>query len=301
MEIRALRSLLGIAETGSIRQTAAGANLSPAAVHKQLKVLEEELAVPLYEKIGGRLRLTPAGELAAPYIREMLAQHDSAVAAISEWKGLGAGLIRIGAGPTTAGYLLPPLLKRFRGQFPGVELVIDTGNTSALLESLASGELDVAFLMADVNGEDRSVRCNLAWEFEIVLVAGSRTVPHRCSIRDLAPYPFILFKKSGRLEAWIDRYLARTGFEPRVTMRLDNADAVKAMTRAGLGVSLLPYWTVAADVGRKQVYLVRQKEEPLVSRMLLVSRNTGYTPRPVDAFIRSAQAFDTRRLRLRTR
>jgi DNA-binding transcriptional LysR family regulator len=301
MEIRALRSLLRIGESGSIRQTAASVHLSPAAVHKQLKTLEEELGVRLYEKVGGRLRLTAAGDVTIPYVREMLAQHDAAVAAITEWKGLGSGLVRIGAGPTIAGYLLPPLLKRFRGQYPGIELVVDTGSTSALLAALASGDLDVAFLLAGVQGEDDWLRSNLAWEFEIVLVAGSQAAPRRCSIRDLGNYPFILFKKTGRIEACIERYLDRTGFAPRVSMRLDNADAVKAMARAGLGLAMLPYWTVAAEVARKQIHLIRQKEEPLISRILLVSRKAGYTPRPVETFIGAAQAFDTRKMRLRTR
>jgi DNA-binding transcriptional LysR family regulator len=301
MEIRELRSLLHLSESGSLRETAAALHLSPAAVHKQLRALGSELGFLLYEKVGQRLKLTQGAEFVVPYLRSVLAQHDAAVAAAGEWKGLRRGLVRIGAGPTIASYLLPPLLKRFRRHRAGVELVVDTGNSGALLAGLSRGDLDMALLVAPPGADDPDVKVNLDWEFEIVLVANLRQAPRRCSIRDLSGLPFILFKKGSRIEEFIDRYFAATGFQPRVVMRLDNADAIKAMVRAGLGISMLPYWTVAADVNRKSLHLVHQDEKALVSRILLVSRKTGYVSQPAEAFIQLAQSFDFPKLRMHHR
>lgn len=298
MEIRELRSLLHVSEHGSIRQTASAFHLSPAAVHKQLKALETELGIRLYEKVGRRLRLTQAAEILAPYVRTVLAQHDAAVAAVIEWKGLRRGLVRIGAGPTIASYLLPPLFKQFRRDCPGVDLVMDTGNTPGLLAGLSRGDLDAAFLVAPTQDEYRDVKVNVAWEFEIVLISNSAHVPGRCSLLELATHPFILFKQGSRIQNFIDRYFGETGFQPRVSMRLDNADAIKAMVRAGMGISMLPYWTVAADMSRKSIRLVRQREKPLIARILLVSPGAGYTSRPVEAFLELAQAFDSSRWRM---
>ena len=74
--------------------------LSPGAIHKQLKALEQELGVLLYERVGRRLQLTQATEVVLPYLKEMLAQCDLALAALGEWRGMKRGLVRIGAGPT---------------------------------------------------------------------------------------------------------------------------------------------------------------------------------------------------------
>src|SRR5262249_58806958 len=114
MELRELRCLMTLADVGSITRTAEKLHLSAAAIHKQLKVLEDELNVRLYEKAGRQLRLTQAAEVLLPHIKNLLAQYDAALSALSEWKGLKHGLVRIGTGPTMSSYLLPSLLDGFR-------------------------------------------------------------------------------------------------------------------------------------------------------------------------------------------
>src|SRR5690242_12980608 len=100
MELRELRSLITLAELGSLATAAERLHLSAAAIHKQLKVLEVELGVQLYERIGRTLKLTQAAEVLLPYSKDLLAQHDAALEAMEEWKGLKRGVVRIGAGPT---------------------------------------------------------------------------------------------------------------------------------------------------------------------------------------------------------
>lgn len=87
MDFRALRSVVLVANSGSIKQVADETHVTGPAVHKQLKVLQEELSVRLYERRGRRLRLTPAAEILLPYFRDIVAQHNAAFAALEEWKG----------------------------------------------------------------------------------------------------------------------------------------------------------------------------------------------------------------------
>src|SRR5258708_5191458 len=129
MEFRQLRSLVALADLGGIARVAEKLHLSPPAIHKQLKLLEAELGVQLYEKVGRNLRLTQAAEILLPYSRDLLAGHDGAIAALEEWKGLGRGIVRVGAGPATSVYLLPGLLRKYRRAFPKVDLLIETGNS----------------------------------------------------------------------------------------------------------------------------------------------------------------------------
>src|SRR5260370_7630515 len=85
MELRQLRSLVTISELGSISLAAEHLHLSPPAIHKQLKGLEIDLGVPLYEKIGRQLQLTQPAEVVLPYLKDILAQYDSALSALQEW------------------------------------------------------------------------------------------------------------------------------------------------------------------------------------------------------------------------
>lgn len=300
VELKELRSLVVLSELGSITLTAQRLHLSPAAIHKQLKVLEDELQVRLYEKIGRRLQLTQPAEILLPYWKDLLAQHDAARAALEEWKGMKRGIVRIGTGPTLGSFILPVLLRAFRRAFPDIDLVVETGNTPVLLGRLNEGALDLALLVSSDLLEGPTLRVEAYWEFELVLVSRLRHAPRRCRLEELHGFPFILFQKGSRMEEPIDRYFAAYGFRPRTIMRLDNAEAIKAMIRTGLGISMLPMWIVDSDLKQRRLGLIRQTEPPLLSKLALVSRISSFVPRAVQAFIAQAQKTVWRFPRLAT-
>lgn len=296
MELRELRSLVALAELGSIAGTADKLHMSPAAIHKQLKVLEVEMGVQLYEKAGRRLRLTQVAEVLLPHIRNLLAQYDATIAALNDWKGMKCGLVRIGTGPTFSSYVLPSLLKEFRSRFPEVEIYVETGNTHQLVEALGSGLLDVTILVASKLSEAPGFKVEAVWDFEVVLVSSRQRLGKPCRLVNLRDLPFILYKKGTIFERITDHYFAEAGFSPRVTMRFDNAEAIKAMVRAGLGISMLPLWTVEAELKSKALSLIRQQEAPLLAKIALVTRKLSYLPHPVSAFINTTKKWKSAQL-----
>src|SRR5258708_3156695 len=114
MGLRELRSLATVADLGSITRTGEKLHLSPPAIHKQLRSLESELGVRLYDRVGRRLQLTQAAEVLLPYVRDLLADYDAAIDALNEWKGVKKGVVRIGTGPAMSSYILPAVRKEFR-------------------------------------------------------------------------------------------------------------------------------------------------------------------------------------------
>jgi DNA-binding transcriptional LysR family regulator len=293
-----MRSLLSLAETGSISLTGEQLHLSAAAIHKQLKILESELGVRLYEKVGGRLQLTQPAEILVPYIRDLLVQYDSALAALQEWKGLARGVVRIGTGPSS--YVLPAILRKFRRANPGIEVLVETGNTPVLLDDLQKGSLDLAFVVSADLTEARDFCVENHWDFELVLVSHMRQPPRHPRLADLKSLRFILFRKGSRMQDPIDRYFAANGFDPNIIMRFDNAEFIRSMVRTGLGVSMLPLWVVDADVKAGRLSIIHQAEPPLYSKVALIRRKSSYVPRPVEAFIASVRSLDPKTLRLLT-
>jgi DNA-binding transcriptional LysR family regulator len=301
MDLKELRSLAALAELGTMTAVAEKLHLSPAAIHKQLKVLQAELGVKLYEHAGRSLVLTPAGQMLMPYVRNLLAEHDSILSALDEWKGRKRGLIRIGAGPTISSYVLPVLLKRFRRSCPDVELFVETGNTPVLLNGLSQGTLDLALIVSADLLEASDFHVEAHWDFELVLVSNLRHPPRHRGLADLARFPFILFRKGTRMEQPIDRYFAARAFEPRVIMRFDNAEAIKAMIRSGLGISILPAWTVDTDIRQRRLQWIRLNEPPIVSRLALVTRKASYVPSAARAFIEASRSVEWKNPRMRFR
>ena len=243
----------------------------------------------LYEKIGHRLRLTPAAEILLPYSRDLLAEHEAVIAAMDEWRGLKRGIVRIGAGPATSVYLLPGLLRKYRRAFPKVDMFVETGNSPALIEKLQEGSLDLALLASSNLPEEPNLVVEKSWPMEFAFVSSLENVPRRCKISELSKIPFILFRKGSRMQNVIDHYFTEMNFHPKVVMSFDNADAIKAMIRAGLGVSLLPLWIVDADLRKGVLRLIHQQERPLFSKFDLLRRKSSYTPNPVASFIELTQ------------
>lgn len=290
-----MRCLVALSELGSISLVAERLHLSPPAIHKQLKILEGELGVRMYEKIGRRLQLTQPAEILLPYVKDMLAQYNSALSALEEWKGLKRGIVRIGTGPST--YILPAILKRFRRANPQVEILVETGNTPVLLDGLGRGSLDLALLVSCDLVEKNEFFVETSWNFELVLVSHQRAPSARPPLAALKGHRFILFRKGSRLEESVDRYFGANGFEPNVIMRFDNPDFIRAMVCSGLGSSMLPMWVVEKDVKEGRLHLIHQAEPPLYSKIALVRRKSTYLPQPVQAFIESARDLEEKDLR----
>ena len=298
MEIHELRSLAALAQFGSLAAVAERLYLSPAAIHKHFRSLESELGVRLYQRIGRHLKLTRAAEILLPYCREVLAQHDAALGALAEWKGLKRGVVRIGAGPTLSSYLLPALLRNFRRSFSGVDLYVETGNSASLIEGLGSGRFDLALLVSSQSPEEPNLTVEASWEVEYVFVSNLRNAPRQCSISALSQFPFILYSKGSRIQDLIERYFAENDFHPKVIMTFDSGEAIKAMIRTGLGISMLPMWIVDEDLKRRKLSLIRQRERRLLSKVELASRKSNYVPSAVQSFVQLARAFEFRTPRL---
>jgi len=282
MEIRELRSLATLAETGSLALTGHRLNLSPAAVHRQLKVLGEEMGLALYERSGRDLILTQSACDLLPLVHELLAQFGSLAAAAKEMRGLENGAIRIGSGPSFSNYLLPSLLERFRTAYPAIEIIVDSGHSGRLTEQLRTGQLDLVFLVSKAASE---FHVEARWKFEIVPVASPALKVEKIrTMHELQRFPFILYKRGTVFEEIIERYLDRQGLQPKVTMWLDNAEPIKAMLLAGFGVSLLPHWTVEEEIRTGRLVKIRCKEPPLASEVGMMRRRSAYVSPAVRAF-----------------
>jgi DNA-binding transcriptional LysR family regulator len=286
MELRNVRSLVHLAQTGSITRAAADLDITPAAVHKQLRALEKELGVKLYRKAGGVLRLTEQGTLLLPDLRRLLDDERLVLERAEESKQLRSGTVRIGSGVSMSACLLPPLLRRFRRRYPGIDVYVEAGNIPALLASLRRGALDAIFITEDVLGRSRAeLMFEAHWKYELVFLAPRRMAPRRCALASLAKQPFILFGSGFRL---VEKYFEDLGFNPRVTMRFDHADAMRAMSEAGLGIALVPFWSVPRP-GSAATWILEQKEPPLYTHLGLARLKTTQVQRAVQSFLDMAR------------
>lgn len=291
MEVRELRSLALLIELGSLKSVAERVHLSAVAIHKQLRGLEEELGFPLYERDGRRLQPTRAAQMMLPYITELLAQYDAVAMAAAEWKGVKRGFLRIGAGRSMSSFLVPRLLQRFHTKHPGIDITLETSGGADLINQLSSGYLDLAVVVTQDGIEGPALQIERAWDFEIVLVSARTPLSASDPFAGLSRSPFVAFSRGTAMETLISAYARSLGFQPQVLMRSDNTEALKEMATLGMGVAMLPLWSVDDELARGALHLLRHPRRRLMSQIVLIGRKSGYTPEPVKAFIELARGF----------
>ena len=291
MEFREARSLVLLADLGSIKHVADAVHLSPPSVHKHLKTLEEELGVPLYERDGRSLKLTEAAETILPYLQQIVAEHDTALRVLDEWKGVKRGLVRIGAGQIVGTYLVPRVLERFLKRYPGVSAAIQTAPVKTLVERLTNGVIDVALLAvpelheeAHLSTDGYDVVCDVV-DLAMVLVSGTPRTGRCCSMSSLANVPFVLYERGLGIDNVMQRYFTEIGFHPRVVVRCDYTETIKAMVQKVPGMSLLPLWAVEREVQSGALWLVKTRERPLSLKIVLARRKRRYAPPAVSVLI----------------
>jgi len=292
MELREIKSFVALAKSHSILEVARELGLTPGAVHKHLKILEQELGVRLYERHDGALRLTAAGEVAFPHFLDVLDRRDAAIRAISDCKGETGGLIRVGAGPNFSSHMLPRILSKFRQAHPKVEVFVETGDGRHLLESLRIGELDLIFEVAYPDVKPPDFAPMALWESHVGIISALSDLPSYCRMGRLTKVPFILFQKGSHMQDMIDAYLQRIPFRPHVVMRSDSADAIKAMVKSRLGVAMLFLYNANQEFKNGSLRVIHTDAPPLSARMVLLKRSSSYTPRALTAFAKVAQSMN---------
>src|SRR5580693_4369869 len=144
IDVRRLRLLLELDRRGTVTAVAEALAYTPSAVSQQLAALEREAGVPLLQRTGRRVALTPAGALLAGYAESVLAVLEEASAALAATRDSLAGPLRIGAFPSAARVILPPALVALGRDHPGLELMVTELDPADVPDALHSGALDVA-------------------------------------------------------------------------------------------------------------------------------------------------------------
>lgn len=294
MELAHSRSLIAIGELGSFSKAAERLHLSPPAVFAQIHQLESEVGEKLYQRAGRKLVLTPAGRLMIDYCRRLILIHDEAVGAVRELSGVQRGSLYLGCGPHISVSIVPHLLRAYMAQFPNVELRLITGNDQSLFEDLYGGKVDLIVMNLPAAGAD--LVQEPLWRYEMVFVvppedpaADQATV----SAAELSHRPFILYQRSVVIESAIREFCVEAGFDPHVVMQNDQADSIKELVKLGLGISLLPLWSVTDDVKRGTLKVLRLSSRQLFSVTGLIYRKTPHLPNAVRALSAVAHQWKT--------
>jgi len=282
MDLRQLEIIRAIAETGSF--TAAGDKLhvSQSAISRQILLLEDELGEPVFHRIGRRVRITPAGDALLQLSHRVFQDVQDTVAGISDQQESLKGTLRLVGGMTVCLYVFPALLTELRRAHPHLDLKIAGGSSEYCIAQLRAGTADLGLLTLPVDAPDL-VAVPVIQE-ELLLVTHPRhplAKRRHITPADLTREAFVLFESGSNTRRVIDEFFMREHVVPHIVMETENVEIIKAMVRNGLGIGIIPYQAVSAEVGARQLFCSRISGQSLIRETGWIYPKMSRLPRTV--------------------
>ena len=244
---RQLRVFAEVARTSSIQRAAEALHLTAPAVSMQVKEVETQVGLPLFDRGGRRLSLNTAGEYFLVYARRLLGTLKEAEDAMARFTRMESGVLTVGM-VSSAKYFLPPLMARFHAEHPAVEVRLRLGNREQLAALMAANEVDLAIM-----GRPPKSFANRAEPFALHPHSLITAPDHPFAQAEhvpaamLAREPFIVREAGSGTRAALMEYLERWQLEPMFVMEMDSTEAIKQAVMAGLGVSLVSLHTIGLE------------------------------------------------------
>jgi DNA-binding transcriptional LysR family regulator len=243
LSMRALECLVTIVEQGSLTRAAAALHMSQSALSHQIAAIERELGTPAVERLPRGIRPTAAGLAVVAEARIALAAADRAVMAGKRVAAGAGGRIRIVCAETMTGWVLVPVLRDWRRQFPSVELDLkEYTSADRMLEALLGGGADITVGPPPTRTDEH---IEVLGREEIVVVASTE---HRFSHMDAVPLaeltaePLVHYQPDNGNAVWLDRFATERGVVlPEPILRTGSPRTAAQLAAAGLGVAVVPF------------------------------------------------------------
>jgi DNA-binding transcriptional LysR family regulator len=293
--MRQLKVFVAVARHASVSRAAEELHLTPPAVSMQLKDLEADIGLPLFDRVGRNVSLTTVGEHLVVYAQRVLATLREADAAVARLRGLASGTLVIGM-VSTAKYFLPRLLARFREEHPGVDLRLSLGNRETLVRQLHGNEVDLAVMGRPPRELDTRAEPFAAHPHAVVAAAGHRlALAEAIPPSTLAGEGFIVREEGSGTRAAMEQFFREHALRPPVIMEMSSNETIKQAVIANMGLSFLSLHTLGLELELGLLAVVPVAGLPLIRRWHVVNMRDRALSPAAEAFryfiLEHAEAF----------
>ncbi|AIQ24635.1 LysR family transcriptional regulator [Paenibacillus sp. FSL E2-8871] len=249
MDLTYLRTFREVAKRQSFTRAAEELGYAQSSVTMQIQKIEKEYGVPLIERHGRQLRLTPPGEELLKLFVEILDLYDRSKETIAQQIG---GTLTIGTIDSLAAFYLPPYLQQLRTKFPKLDIHLQTMQEANLLAKIKDGEVDIG-LMLDRTTTDSLLDRTIIRDEPLVLIA---PINHplaqmdTVTLQDLNNCELIVSEESCIYRSLFENLLKEHGIIFRIGFELSNLEAIKRCVMNGLGIALLPKIVAEEEIER---------------------------------------------------
>ncbi len=243
MTLRQLRYIVAVARYGlNVSATAEHLYTSQPGVSKQIRLLEDELGVEIFERTGRQLtRVTPAGEAILELANRVLHETENIEQLAEEFRDPQSGALTIATTHTQARYALPPVIERFTAEYPRVALHMQQGTPMQIAEMAANGAVDFAIATEAMEHFDDLVMMPCYHWGRAVVVRQDHPLAQkdRITLEDVAAEPIITYVFGFTGRSRLDKAFNDAKLTPNVVLTATDADVIKTYVRLGMGIGIM--------------------------------------------------------------
>jgi DNA-binding transcriptional LysR family regulator len=281
MDADDFRIVEAVTKNGSMNRAAAELNMVQSNVTARIRLLEEELGVPLFIRHSRGVEPSEAGLRLLSYAKQIGSLMQEARTAVKE-DGIPKGRLRIGMTETSIGLRLPRLAAEYAKKFPLVGLSITTGATTPLIHQVLDRQLDGAFVSGPVSHQKLSEERILDEQLVLVSPPSVRHLDDLASVKDLR---IIVFQRDCSYRQRLDSFLGEMGLKHQV-MEFSSLDAIITCISAGVGITLLPA-ALVDDVWKDRSVAVHQlPADKTLVQVVFVQRSDSYPTSALNSFLK---------------
>ena len=268
--IRQLNVFAAVARHLSFARAAAELHLTASAVSMQIKQLEAQVRLPLFDRSSSAVSLTLPGEYFLVHVRRMLGALNEAENLVNRLRKVKTGVLQLGM-LTTAKYFVPYLLAEFLKDHPGVQPRLIEGNRLELAEALHNNELDIAIMGRPPKELDTVAEGFAPHPHGFVVAADHRLAKlQEIGVSDLAAESVIIREPGSGTRQTMEILFREWHIAPPIRMQLSNNDSVKQSVMAGLGLAFVSLHTVADELKSGRLVMLPLDEMPLMRQWHVV-------------------------------
>jgi DNA-binding transcriptional LysR family regulator len=265
-DLKQLRAFVAVAEEGSFTLAARRTSVTQSAVSHSLKTLENQLCCRLLDRTGKRITMTAEGELLLRRSKRVIFELEQAGRDLDGLRRWGQTRIRIGAPHSLCHFLVPSVLREFRDCFPRCEPVIESGDTTILLDQLADSDLDLVVGLKPRGRGDAGYRPMFNDRLALVVSPFHPWAAQGASFLDtINDHQLIIYAKATDSHRLIEDWLEQKGGRGKKPLVLGDMQAIKEMAKLGIGAGIVAPWVAAREIAEGSLKVV-SLEEPGIER-----------------------------------
>jgi len=256
MDISLFKTFITVAKHKSITRAGGEIYLTQPAITKQLKALEEQYGIKLFERSKKNRILTEDGKHLLDYAHRIVSLFNESIASFNERNGQVRGTLKIGANLTLGVHILPRLIGLFSDNYPDLKIDVLMDNSENVIKAVKRHDVNFGFI--GINNEDALIEYHLVFHDKICVVVGPGLGINKKVISwdQLKGIPFIGREKGSDIRTTYEEWFKSRDTKLTPKIELNSTEAIKRYIQSGSGFSLLPWCTVEKEVNARTLCVV---------------------------------------------